>query len=83
MLLMRIFQHFCKNLPRQQEYIKSYNKNGMHSKGIVSMFFDNNENRGHESIHHFSDPRTGLKAIIAIHLTALGPAGGGCRMWHY
>ncbi|MFN3609745.1 MAG: Glu/Leu/Phe/Val family dehydrogenase, partial [Hyphomonas sp.] len=25
----------------------------------------------------------GLKAIIAIHSTALGPAAGGCRMWKY
>ncbi len=46
-------------------------------------FFENSENRGHESIHHFFDSKTGLKAIIAIHSTALGPAAGGCRMWHY
>lgn len=47
------------------------------------MFFENTENLGHESLHHFSDTRTGLKAIIAIHSTALGPAAGGCRMWQY
>lgn len=46
-------------------------------------FFENSENRGHESIHHFFDSKTGLKAIIAIHSTALGPAAGGCRLWHY
>jgi leucine dehydrogenase len=46
-------------------------------------FFENAENRGHESVHHFFDATTGLKAIIAIHSTALGPAAGGCRMWHY
>jgi leucine dehydrogenase len=46
-------------------------------------FFENTANQGHESIHHFYDPQTGLKAIIAIHSTALGPAAGGCRMWHY
>ncbi len=46
-------------------------------------FFENTANMGHESIHHFYDPQTGLKAIIAIHSTALGPAGGGCRMWQY
>jgi leucine dehydrogenase len=45
--------------------------------------FENTENRGHESIHHFHDPKTGLKAIIAIHSTALGPAAGGARMWRY
>ena len=46
-------------------------------------FFENSSNQGHESIHQFFDPQTGLKAIIAIHSTALGPAGGGCRMWQY
>jgi leucine dehydrogenase len=46
-------------------------------------FFEHAENRGHESVHYFSDPQTGLKAIIAIHSTALGPAAGGTRMWHY
>jgi leucine dehydrogenase len=46
-------------------------------------FFENAENLGHESVHQFYDPQTGLKAIIAIHSTALGPAAGGCRMWHY
>lgn len=46
-------------------------------------FFENTANQGHESIHQFYHPQTGLKAIIAIHSTALGPAGGGCRMWRY
>lgn len=47
------------------------------------MFFENAAWLGHESIHQFHDPRSGLKAIIAIHSTALGPAAGGCRMWRY
>lgn len=46
-------------------------------------FFENSSNQGHESIHQFYDPQTGLRAIIAIHSTVLGPAGGGCRMWQY
>jgi leucine dehydrogenase len=46
-------------------------------------FFENSEYRGHESIHQFFDSKTGLRAIIAIHSTALGPAAGGCRMWQY
>jgi leucine dehydrogenase len=37
----------------------------------------------HESAHHFFDATTGLRAIIAIHSTARGPAAGGCRMWNY
>ena len=38
---------------------------------------------GHEQILRVSDPDTGLRAIIAIHNTTLGPAMGGCRMWPY
>ena len=37
----------------------------------------------HEQIVFCSDTASGLKAIIAIHSTALGPAVGGCRMWEY
>jgi len=38
---------------------------------------------GHKKIVFCSDPDTGLKAIIAIHDTTLGPALGGTRMWAY
>src|SRR5437762_5383406 len=37
----------------------------------------------HEDIHFFADEKCGLKAIIAIHSTHLGPSAGGCRFWHY
>ena len=37
---------------------------------------------GHDQIL-CSDNETGLKAIIAIHDTTLGPALGGTRMWVY
>lgn len=37
----------------------------------------------HEQVVFASDPETGLKAILAIHSTRLGPALGGCRMWAY
>ncbi len=39
-------------------------------------FFENTSYFGHESVHHFFEPKTGLKAIIAVHSTALGPAAG-------
>ena len=40
--------------------------------------FDN-----HEQVVFCSDEESGLKAIIAVHNTKLGPAVGGCRMWDY
>ena len=38
---------------------------------------------GHQKVVFCSDNDTGLKAIIAIHDTTLGPALGGTRMWAY
>ena len=38
---------------------------------------------GHEQVLFCNDSVTGLKAIIAIHNTVLGPALGGTRMWSY
>jgi len=45
--------------------------------------FDNPAFDDHERVIFCSDKATGLKAIIAIHSTALGPAAGGCRLWEY
>ena len=45
--------------------------------------FDHSSFDAHEGVHLFHDADSGLKAIVAIHSTALGPAAGGCRMWNY
>ncbi len=37
----------------------------------------------HEEAIFCTDAKSGLRAIIAIHDTTLGPALGGCRMWPY
>ncbi|MBS0545400.1 MAG: Glu/Leu/Phe/Val dehydrogenase [Proteobacteria bacterium] len=37
----------------------------------------------HEQVVFVSDDASGLKAIIAVHNSNLGPALGGCRMWPY
>jgi leucine dehydrogenase len=37
----------------------------------------------HEEIHFVTNDQCGLRAIIAVHSTHLGPAAGGCRLWHY
>ena len=37
----------------------------------------------HEQVIFGHDAASGLRALIAIHSTALGPAAGGCRMWPY
>lgn len=37
----------------------------------------------HEQVMFFNDKETGLKGIIAVHNTVLGPSLGGCRIWNY
>lgn len=37
----------------------------------------------HEEVVCFGDEALGFASIIAVHSTALGPAGGGCRIWSY
>lgn len=37
----------------------------------------------HEVVHFVTDIKSGLKAIIAVHSTHLGPGAGGVRFWHY
>lgn len=38
---------------------------------------------GHEYVAFRFDDASGLRAIIAVHNTRLGPSLGGCRMWPY
>lgn len=49
--------------------------------GIEMDMFQRIQN--HEQVVFCNDEETGLKAIIAIHNTTLGPALGGCRMRPY
>jgi glutamate dehydrogenase/leucine dehydrogenase len=37
----------------------------------------------YENLYFCQEKETGLRAIIALHDTTLGPATGGCRMWTY
>lgn len=47
------------------------------------MLFETLATSGHEQVVFCNNPDAGLKAIIAIHNTVLGPALGGVRMRHY
>lgn len=38
---------------------------------------------GHEQVVFVADHATGLRAVIAVHSTALGPSLGGIRFWRY
>ncbi|MGQ4275930.1 Glu/Leu/Phe/Val dehydrogenase dimerization domain-containing protein [Pseudidiomarina sp. E22-M8] len=45
--------------------------------------FEHQEFDQHEQVVFCHDKETGLKAIIAIHDTTLGPSLGGTRLWNY
>lgn len=47
------------------------------------LVFEEMESYGHEMIVFARDEKVGLKTIIAVHDTTLGPAGGGTRFWDY
>ena len=47
------------------------------------MIFETLEKYDYEQLLFCQDRESGLKAIIAIHDTTLGPALGGARMWTY
>jgi leucine dehydrogenase len=59
--------------------------NGANSQSERSNFefFQNLSQYDHEQVVVCQDNNTGLKAIIAIHNTVLGPGLGGTRMWMY
>jgi leucine dehydrogenase len=52
-------------------------------KKSESTLFSALASMGHEQVVFCYDEPTGLKAIIGIHNTVLGPALGGTRMWNY
>jgi leucine dehydrogenase len=37
----------------------------------------------HEIVHFVTDRTSGLRAVIAVHSTNLGPGAGGVRFWNY
>jgi leucine dehydrogenase len=49
----------------------------------LSDFAAHVEYDAHEDVRFVEDSASGLKAIIAIHSTHLGPAAGGARFWRY
>jgi len=47
------------------------------------MPFESMSALGHEQVVYCHDAESGLRAIIAVHDTSLGPALGGCRLYDY
>ncbi len=45
--------------------------------------FEHPDYNNHENVSYYHDAKTGLRAIIAVHNTTLGPSLGGCRMFPY
>lgn len=47
------------------------------------MILDLPEWDDHEGLHILTDSASGLRAVVAVHSTALGPGAGGTRLWSY
>jgi leucine dehydrogenase len=62
----------------EEDFLSSDNKSGKK----LSLFNVMGKMQ-HEQVVYCCDESVGLKAIIAIHSTALGPSLGGARMWPY
>jgi leucine dehydrogenase len=83
--------YFCKRLRTERKCsIKSIElKNKMKLDVVNKSDVANNNvielmtSMEHEQVLFCQDKATGLKAIIAVHNTVLGPALGGTRMWMY
>jgi leucine dehydrogenase len=58
-------------------------KTGLIKRGILMEIFEYLEKNEYEQLLLCHDPASGLKAIICVHDTTLGPALGGTRMWNY
>ncbi len=57
-------------------------RDGFHAAEFP-MIFEHLDTYGHEQVVFCHNKDAGLKAIIAVHNTVLGPALGGLRMWPY
>lgn len=54
-----------------------------HTTDLGEAITDRMASLGHEQVVFVADAASGLRAVIAIHSTALGPALGGIRFWRY
>lgn len=50
---------------------------------MTDKIFDYMSRYGYEKVLLWQNEDVGLRAVLAIHSTVLGPAAGGCRMWTY
>lgn len=55
----------------------------MELRALQTGVFSHPEFDTHQTIQFVADADSGLRAIIAVHDTTLGPALGGCRRWRY
>jgi leucine dehydrogenase len=73
----------CRHITKQNTYnmieVKDISKSEVADNPVLRPMTE----MGHEEILFCQDKNVGLKAIIAIHNTTLGPSLGGTRMWNY
>jgi leucine dehydrogenase len=88
--LLRFLSHYSFVIsPKKSNFAPFFDKISMEVQFLSNNDLSRNPIIGqmslnnHEQVVFCNDNATGLKAIIAIHNTVLGPALGGTRMWNY
>jgi leucine dehydrogenase len=76
-IMRNIITHYCNMIPT------AGCRFGSKGNEAMPAIWDLPDFDAHEGVHVFEDRKSGLKAIIAVHSTHLGPAAGGTRFWHY
>jgi leucine dehydrogenase len=82
--ITKFLPHISKVIyPKILTYMSNTQELTSVQQGLNKAVIESMQAGGHEQVVHFHDQYTGLKAIVAIHNTWLGPALGGTRMWAY
>lgn len=78
----KISQKLHRKLKRELQMVELKEMTAITEVEGVQLFKLLSENN-HEEVVYCFDKETGLKAIVAVHNTVLGPALGGLRVWSY
>ena len=76
-------QHFWMKSDRRSHSEILVGRPRLEDERLSQRVFSHPDYDGHEALLFAQDTASGLRALIAIHDTTLGPAFGGCRMYPY
>jgi len=76
--------HLLTNIRAVRHRRTPENRHDLKRNGrLILGVFDSIGSETHQSVHFGADPESGLRSIVAIHSTVLGPSLGGARFYPY